>query len=210
MTHDEFSKLIERAVGGDRDALQRILVSNGARLSKLIRRKLPRSLAYRESVDDLLQQTYVQAIRGFRALEGRTEAALWAWLRTIAENQIRNGASAARRLKRSGRMHRVQYLAGARDGSWGDLVDMLSDRDDTPRRGAARAESIVAVQAAVAALPGDQRRAVELRCIEGRSAIDTADELDRSPGAVNALLNRAKRRLKASLGRSSKWFAAKN
>ena len=206
---DHTSKSIAKAVSGDCEALERLLVGSGAKLSRHISQKLPSLLLGRETVEDILQQTYVQAIRGINRLEATTEKAFVAWLKTIAENQIHNAVIAHQRKKRSGRLHRLRRVENSRNSSLGDIVDMLCDQGDTPGRGAARQESILAMQVAIATLPDQQRRAVELRFMQGKSVAETAIDLRRSPGAVNALLNRAKQNLRDSLNRSSKWLEKK-
>ncbi len=209
MSVDDVSKLIADAVAGDSAALERLLVSNSARLSRHIVRKFPSVLAGRDTTEDILQQTYVRAIRGINQFEGTTERALMAWLSKIAENQIHNAVVAHQRKKRSGGRHRIHKVGNAQTSSLVDIVEMLTDEEDTPGRAAARVESICAVQVAIAALPKQQRRAIELRYLNGRTVAEAAAELDRSPGAVNALLNRAKQKLRDSLRRSSKWSPKK-
>jgi RNA polymerase sigma-70 factor (ECF subfamily) len=196
-------------VAGDRTALERILVDCGPRLGRYISKNLPRELIGPTSVDDVLQQTYVQAIRNIAQLTNPTETALWVWLKTIADNQVRNIIKAQKRRKRGGGRQEVKKGGNAQTSSLLDLVELLSDHDDTPVTAAVRDESIRAVQVAIAGLPDPQRRAIELRYLEGRSVVDTALKMDRSPGAINALVNRAKQKLRESLGRSSLWFGKK-
>jgi RNA polymerase sigma-70 factor (ECF subfamily) len=202
-------ELIRAAAAGDRTALERILVRCGLRLGRYISKNVPRELIGPMSVDDVLQQTYVQAIRNIAQLANPTEAALWVWLKTIADNQVRDIVKAQQRRKRGGGRQEVKKAEDAQTSSLLDLVELLSDHKDTPATAAAREESIRAVQVAIAGLPHPQRQAIELRYLQGRSVADTAMKMDRTPGAINALLNRAKQKLRQSLGRSSFWFAKK-
>jgi RNA polymerase sigma factor (sigma-70 family) len=90
-----------------------------------------------------------------------------------------------------------------------DLVELLSDRQHTPSRSAARREAVRAVQVGIAALPEDQREAVRQHLLEGKSLAETGSAMGRSPGAVSALIHRAKKQLREALGRASTWLSGK-
>ncbi len=129
------SERIWAAAAGDRTALERILVECGPRLARYISTNLPREVAGSISVDDVVQQTYVQAIRGITQLVGTSEAALWVWLKTISDNQVRNLLKAQQRRKRGGPRQKVNKAENALTSSLLDLVELLSDSGDTPRDG---------------------------------------------------------------------------
>jgi RNA polymerase sigma-70 factor (ECF subfamily) len=202
-------ELIRAAAAGDQAALERILVRWGLRLVRYISKNVPRELIRRMSVDDVLQETYVQAVRNIGQVAHPTEAALWVWLKTIADNQVRDIVKAQQRRKRGGGRQEAKKAPDAQTSSLLELMELLSDHEDTPATAAARDESIRAVQVAIAGLPEPQRQAIELRYLQGRSVADTAVTMARTPGAINALLNRAKQNLRQALGRSSFWFAKK-
>jgi RNA polymerase sigma factor (sigma-70 family) len=89
------------------------------------------------------------------------------------------------------------------------LVEHLSDHGSTPSGHAARNEAVQAVRVGLAGLPSAQRKAIKLHHLDGRSLDETAAEMERSPGAVRGLLQRARQSLRQSLGRSSRWFSRK-
>ncbi len=60
-----------------------------------------------------------------------------------------------------------------------------------------------AVQNTIAQLPEDYRHAVQLRLLEGRSLEEVAEAMDRTPRAVQGLIDRAKKKMRADLGRLS-------
>ncbi|MCA9167929.1 MAG: hypothetical protein KDB23_09690, partial [Planctomycetales bacterium] len=66
-------------------------------------------------------------------------------------------------------------------------------------------EAVQAVEDAIAALPDDHRLAVRLRLLEGKSLEETAQLMDRTPGAVQGLIDRAKKTMRGKLGRLSKY-----
>ena len=56
-------------------------------------------------------------------------------------------------------------------------------------------------------LPDEQRLAICLHVLEGRSLEETAAIIGRTPGAVRALIYRAKQQLREGLGRASAWLS---
>jgi RNA polymerase sigma factor (sigma-70 family) len=73
----------------------------------------------------------------------------------------------------------------------------------------ARRDAVLAVQVAVAGLPADQREAVRLHLLEGKSLQETAVAMDRTKSAVRSLIHRGKQKLSEALGRASLWFSSK-
>ena len=86
---------------------------------------------------------------------------------------------------------------------------MLSDGRRTPGRSIARREAVRAVQVVIAGLPDDYQQAIRLRYFEGKSLAETAAAMDRSPGAVRGLIDRAKEKMRAALGRASLYLSTK-
>ena len=114
-----------------------------------------------------------------------------------------------KRKKRGG--DRVEARAPAADpfGSMADLVEMLSGGGRSPSQSAARREAVAAMQAGIAALPDDQRQAVRLHHLSGKTLEETATMMDRTPGAVRGLLRRANEALREALVRATLWLSTK-
>lgn len=66
-----------------------------------------------------------------------------------------------------------------------------------------RHEAVEVLQVALAGLPVDQRRAIELRFMQGKSPEEAAEVMGKTASAVRSLIHRAKKALKDCLGRSS-------
>lgn len=209
MTGENDQQLIVRAAEGDQFALGELLLSYSPRLSAYLAPKLPSSLRRTITVDDILQQTFICAFRGIGRLEPRTPQSLLAWLKKIADHQLLDAVKAQARKKRGGGQHPARGLAGGENSSMADLVELLSAGGPTASRVIARREAVHALQVAVASLPEDQQQAVRLHLIDGKSLAETAEAMDRTPGAVSALVHRAKENLREVMGRASTWLSTK-
>ena len=203
------SDLIAKAVAGDRLALEELLLGQSLQLSLHIGPKLPDSVKGVLGIEDILQQTFVQAFEHIHQLEHLTERSFSAWLKKIAEHQLQDAVKALRRKKRGGAHRQIRHPTEDQSSTMADLVEMLSDRQLTPSRSVARHEAVRAVQIGIAGLPEDQREAVRQHLLEGRSLAETATAMGRTPGAVSALIHRAKGRLREVLGRASLWLSRK-
>ncbi len=202
-------ELIAKAEAGDRTALGELLLLNYSQLARYVALKLPTSVQGTLSVDDILQQTFLRAFRGFRRLEQLTPRSFTAWLRRITENQLRSVLTAQHRKKRGGQFRQLRGPSAAYDSSMAELVELLSDHGRTASHVIAKREAIRALQIGIAVLPDAQRRAVRLHLVEGKSLAETADAMKRTPGAVSALVFRAKQNLRQTMGSSSKWLSTK-
>src|SRR5207247_3909194 len=75
--------LMELARGGDSPALGQLLDGCRAYLTLLARVQIGRRLRGKVDPADLVQETFLEAHRGFARFRGTTEAELTAWLRQI-------------------------------------------------------------------------------------------------------------------------------
>jgi RNA polymerase sigma-70 factor (ECF subfamily) len=200
---------IAKAVSGDRLALQELLLAQIPELSRQIAAKLPSSLHGVLEVEDILNATFIQAFRSIQKLRQISERSFAAWLRTIAENQLRDALKGLQRKKRGGGQRRLHGPAKNDASSMADLAEMLSANCDTPSGACARHEAVQAIQVGIAGLPDDQRAAIRLHVLEGRSLAETAAVINRTPGAVRALVHRAKQQLREGLGHASQWLSGR-
>jgi RNA polymerase sigma-70 factor (ECF subfamily) len=204
-----FGELIDSAVQGDGTALECLLLKRSGWIARYISDQIPETLRSAIDVDDLLQQTFVQAFRGIGQLAGRTEQSFHAWLATIAQNQLRDAVRALRRRKRNiARQATPPKRVDSVNGS-AQLAELLSDHGDTPQRVAARREAIWAIHIGVAGLAHDQQQAIRLHCLERKSLDEAARIMNRSPNALRGLIHRGKQHLRQMLARSSRWLDKK-
>lgn len=202
------SALVAAAVGGDQAALERLLLAHYDSLAQQIGAKLPPRLQATHAVEDILQLTFFQAFRDIGQFEQRSDASFGNWLARIAENRLCDAIKEQDRAKRGGEMRRVEDAAGS-DSSILSLWDWIAAADTSPGSIVAREEALHALQVAVAALPDDQRAAIRLRFLEGKSLEETAAAMHRTPDAIRGLVHRGKEQLLAAMGRASKWLKSK-
>jgi len=204
----ECDNTIATAVRGDRRAMERLLLEHYDRLEMRIAAQLPQSLQSLVQVEDILQETFVQAIQSMSQCQATSAESFTAWLDTIANNRVLDTIRLFTSLKRGGGRKRVRRNSRL-DSSLADAVNLLYDSGSTPGRKAECREVITRMNSAIDNLPTDQRDAIRLRYLQGVSVNETARMVDRSPNAIRGLLHRAKRRLREIMESSSRWFDKK-
>lgn len=202
----EKQELIHSAAEGDRLSLERLLLYYSSSLRRYLASKMSELLQPTVSVDDVLQEAFIKAYRDIGTLKHRTPQSFYVWIKTVADNRLRDTFRYQNRAKRQDARRVTVARNDDISSSMVQLVEMLSDQGDTPGRCAIRRESIEAVQIGLAGLPDDQRQAICLHYLEGRTLDETAEEMERTTGAIRGLLQRGKKQLRDVLIRSSRWI----
>jgi RNA polymerase sigma-70 factor (ECF subfamily) len=148
-----------------------------ARLAPPIRGVALKALRDPAEADDIVQHTFLQLHRA--RLEFRSAAKLRPWVFTIAMNLVRD---ALRRRKRTREVPLV--LEGALEPSVLPVSPIEAGED------------AALLHEALAALPEDQRRAIELHWWEGRSFAEVARIEGASESAVKVRAHRGYRRMR--------------
>lgn len=199
---DSEEQAIRLAQDGDTTEFQVLLLSECRWLADRFQGAIPVDLQPFIDVDDVLQETCLRAIRDCGNLEWKGRAAFHSWLNEIAKNSLIDLIRAGRRRKRGG------DLVG-RPLSWLDVTELLRassqvGEGERPSGNVHRQELIVAVQRAVEALPPREREAVRLVYIKQFSVGEAAESLNMTEGAIRAVLQRARNRLR-KVFRESAW-----
>jgi RNA polymerase sigma-70 factor (ECF subfamily) len=146
---------------------------------------------------DIVQQTLIEAFQGQTQFRGSTNAELSAWLRQIL---ARNLADEIRRLGRQKRNIALEKsLHEQLNETTLVLERWLASNDSSPSECAMHSERLLQLAAALADLPTDQRRAIELYHLQGKTAAEVAQALERTEVAVAGLLRRGLQKLRAHL-----------
>lgn len=168
--------LVELARGGDKEAF--------GLLYDHYQTSVYRFICYRvggvQLAEDLTGETFFRALRsmnGFR-WQGRD---FGAWLMTIARNLTADHFKSGRtRLEQT--TEDMSTLDSTTEGPETSVLDTLTND---------------ALLGAVRQLPQDQQDCLVLRFLQGKSLAETAEALERSPGAIKQLQLRAVRNLAA-------------
>ena len=197
--------LILQARDGNVDLLTTLLKQHGPRVRKTISSEFPTRWQNVLSIDDVMQQSYMDAFLDIGRTGPDTQKAFPAWLTTLARHNLVDAVRALEAAKRGGGQKRIEEGTG--DDSFVALFDMLGCSSTTPSREAARSEARTALEGAIKQLPQDQRRVVRMYDLECRPIEEVAEAFERSEGAVYMLRARAHRQLCAQLGAASLYLS---
>ncbi|MEO1322163.1 MAG: sigma-70 family RNA polymerase sigma factor [Pseudomonadota bacterium] len=165
---------ITRAASGDR-AAQAALVN---RNMPIVFRVAYRMLQDRAEAEDITQETFLRAWKALPDWQPKAKFSTWAC--TVALNLCRD------------RLRKKKPV----------LMDELPERVDTglrPEESLASQQALRGIEAKIAGLPERQREALTLCALEGMTNIEAAATMDVSVRALESLLARARRALRADL-----------
>ena len=187
MNENELIKLI---LQGERDKF-RIFVE---KYQQLVFRTCMGFVHNKEDADDLTQEVFLQAYQSLP--DFKMKSAFSTWLYRIAVN-----ASLNRVRKSSGTsfLQRLESLFGSENKTDWQLTAV--DTDD-PENIIIRKEHSQWLQKALDSLPENQRTAIVLSKYDDLSQKEIAEILNTTEGAVEALLQRAKKNLREKLSGS--------
>ena len=181
--------LLEQARAGDEAALSLAFERYQRRLAVLVHFKLsPRARTFSE-VEDVVQETCLQAFRDLDRFTYQSPGSFLRWLSSIADHVI---------------IDRVRYQN--RECRAGEEVPFRSESNPagpepaetkTPSRLFAQQEAVERLLDRLAALPEDYREAILLAKIEGLSTGEMAERLGKTREAVALLVFRAVKRFRA-------------
>lgn len=188
--------------GSDRDSFQQLVEPHRREL----RLHCYRMLGSLEDADDMVQETFLRAWRGYDAFEGR--ASIRNWLYRIATNACLNTLARRRTVRRltpgSDTPPSDEPPFGdppATEVAWLDpypdaALEGVADTAPGPDQRYEMRESVqLAFVAAIQQLPPRQRAVVLLRDVLGWRSGETASLLDTSVASVNSALQRARDKL---------------
>ena len=171
--------LVERAQGGDQKAFDQLVSKYQRKLERLLSRYV-RDAA---EVEDVAQEAFIKA---YRALPGfRGDSAFYTWLYRIGINTAKNYLVA------QGRRAPTSTGFDAEEAEGFDDAALMRDIN-TPESLLMTKQIGETVNAAMAALPEELRRAIMLREIDGLSYEEIAATMDCPIGTVRSRIFRAR------------------
>jgi RNA polymerase sigma-70 factor (ECF subfamily) len=190
---DRTRRLVQEARAGCREAFDELFSSQRPRLERALRGRVPRALAPRVDVSDIVQAALLDAYRGLERFEDRGEGSFVRWLRRVAENRLRMELG-----RHLGRARRELGREVSPERSLERAASVTS-----PSSAAGRGERGEIVARALARLHPDHREVLRCVRVEGRSIAEAARAMGRSENAVKKLLARASLELASRLPRSA-------
>jgi RNA polymerase sigma-70 factor (ECF subfamily) len=189
---EQVSGLLARARAGDGAAHDQLFARSRDFLTLAARARVEASLRAKVDASDLVQQTMLEAHRGFERFQGATEAEWLAWLRRILDH---NAADFVRRYRGTGKRQvgKEVPLAGGRSSDVG-CPEPAADQE-SPSSAAARHEGELALANALAQLTPDHREVIVLRNLQRLPFDDVAKRMNRSRPAAQMLWMRAIQKL---------------
>lgn len=181
------SEIIRDILDGDREKF-RLLVE---KYQPLVFRTCIGFVHDKDDADDLTQEVFIQAYQSLSRF--RSDSAFSTWLYRIAVNASLNSV---RRSSKNFIIQRFNSLFGSEKTN--DIHVSLADSDN-PEDILVRKEHISWVQKALDSLPENQRTAIILSKYDDLSQKEIAAIMNISEGAVESLLQRAKRNLRGKL-----------
>jgi len=202
MTSDSLPKpveLIGRARQGDEAALGHLLELSRSYLKLLARLQIDRQLQGKADASDLVQETFMEALRDFPGFRGGSEAEWLSWLRRILASNLANLVRHYRGTRR--RDIRLERALAADVDHSSEALDqaLIAGRQTAPWELAARREQSLVLADLLTRLPPDYREAIVLRQLEGCSFPEVAAKMGRTVDSVKKLWVRGLTRLRMSL-----------
>ncbi|TSC25934.1 sigma-70 family RNA polymerase sigma factor [Corallococcus sp. Z5C101001] len=172
-------ELMEAARAGDAGALEELL----CRHEQQVYRFGLRMCGSEEDARDVLQETLLAAFRGLHTFRG--EAALSTWLYQLARTYC-------------GRLRRLRAgMPAAFEPLDAPAAAQVAADEATPDRASLARQMGEVLQAAILALPEEQREALTLRDVEGLTAEEAARVVGIEVRALKSRLHRARVQLRA-------------
>jgi len=147
----------------------------------LARSLLHPHLQGRLDASDLVQETFLRALRGLHSFVGTTEGQWVAWLRTILRRVL------------------LDELRDRDPDTTSRVESWVADDQTSPSQQAQRHEEAIRLADALIQLPKRQRQAIELQKFGGLSLAEIATHMHATEAAVAGLLKRGLHELRGLL-----------
>lgn len=166
---------------------------------RIIAGRIPPALRSVISVEDVLQEAWVDLCRERETFRYRGEQAMHSWLDEVVEHTLYDMFRYARRKKRCGTRQRR-----AEATSFLSRFLAIPAAQASPSSELAARERTVQVRDALQSLPEQEKAAVQIVCETRASKRQLAHSMDQSEASFRSLFSRARQRLRRLLARTQK------
>ncbi|HEY3323646.1 MAG TPA: sigma-70 family RNA polymerase sigma factor [Planctomycetota bacterium] len=195
------ARLQERLAGGDEAALGELFSRYRERLRRMVELRLDRRLLGRVSASDVLQDSYLEALKRLSHYGGEEKMPIHLWLRLITGQRITD-------------LHRQHFGAAMRDigrevpinrsimpqATSISLAAQLVAELESPSQAAVKAEALAQLEAALESMEPLDREVLALRHFEELTNDEVAEVLGIKKAAASNRYVRALKRLRDVLG----------
>jgi RNA polymerase sigma-70 factor (ECF subfamily) len=192
------AELVGRFNAGDESAFTEIMNRHTSRIFAAAMGLLHN----RADAEEIVQDTFVRAHRGFARFRGDCSVATW--LHRIAVNLARNRYWYYFRRRRSATLSLDAAMGEDGDSTFSDLV---STAEPDPAQESSRNEFLEAVERSMERLEPSCRKILTMRTILDQSYEEIAANLGINVGTVKSRIARARERLRRHLAQECREFA---
>ena len=191
--------LIRDGKQGDANALSTLFARYQERVLRIVRLRLNPALRDRLRLQsmDILQETFLHAIRKLKDFEPTTEASFLHWLSRIVENVIRDQLDYSKAGKRDAAAERSLDQSIALPSGRVLLRDVIPDEGTSPTQAVTRKGMRSIVDELLLELDEFERELIIQRKLEGLTFGEMAHDLGKSEDAVRKHFNRSFQKLVA-------------
>jgi RNA polymerase sigma-70 factor (ECF subfamily) len=196
----ELSGLLQRAAGGDQDALRELFARYRDRLKRMVHLRLSRRLQGRVDDSDVLQESFLEISRRLNEYLQEPKLPFYLWLRhmtglKLAEVHRRHLGTQLRDADREVSLHR----GGLPQADSVSLAAQLLGKLTTPSQAAIKAELRLQVQEALNSMDPVDREVLALKHFEQLSTSEIAEVLGLSKAGAGSRYLRAIKRMREIL-----------
>jgi len=185
-TSADVARGIVQVRNGSREALGGLLEVYRRYLLRLAVHKLAPAIQAKVDPCDLVQDTFLEAVRDFPRFAGSTEQEWLSWLRCILRNNVAN----VHRHYETDKRHVIREITLERAAA-GDLQHNAAKQNEPPSRKAEDHERNEQLEKALGRLPEHHRQVLLLHVSEGWTFAQIAEKRGSTAEAVRKLCKRA-------------------
>lgn len=193
-------RLINEARAGDRQARDDLFECCRNYVAVVARTQVESWMRAKVDASDLVQQTLLDAHRGFDQFQGNSEGEWLAWLKQILGHNVQDFVRRFRTGKRDA--HREVSAAGPHESSRAGIIDLLSESLLSPSQALMQYERELELAEALARLSPDHQEVIHLRNLQRLPFDEVALRMGRTRPAVQMLWMRALKKLEEQMRES--------